>query len=105
MIEVKQLYMKDIINAPYVDRLFYGLLNSVSLEYYGAEFLTINPLKWSIMTLIAFSWVIIFWVAVFPLAGIPCIFYDAYKLKDYKCSDGDISGWYQSNVKLLRELK
>lgn len=100
MIKVERLEMNDIINAPYIDRFVYILFSSWDIDYKFRGYLNINPLKWSIMTVVCSLWILIIWTVILPIVGIPCMLYDAHNLK----SRDELEGWYQSDVWLLRPL-
>lgn len=103
MIKVKQLYIQDMAKAPFVDRFFYYLLNHFKPDFSGRDYMTLNPLKWSLLTLIMSVWVVFVFLVLMPIIGIPSIIYDAYKMPDtYK--DKEHHGWYVSDVTLIRSL-
>ncbi len=103
MIKVERLEMVDIINAPYIDRFAYQFMIMFSGGFRMSEHLTLNPLKWSLMTVISLVWFCVLWFLLFPLVGIPCVAHSAHKLKGVEYEGGNV-GVYQSNVWLLRRL-
>ena len=98
---MKKVYLRDIAKAPFIDRFFYYLLNYFSLSFDGKSYMTWNPLKWSIMTLILSLWAATFYLVVFPILGIPAIAMDAKVMPRYHGDDCDI---FVNDVRLLRKL-
>ena len=102
MIKKEKIYIQDIAKAPFIDRFCYCLFNA-GIEYSGKEYIGLNPLKWSIMTFLHSTWLLICYLLIITLIGIPCITYDAYKMpSQYESSE--FKGWFQNDVYLLREL-
>lgn len=101
MIKKKRVYIADIAKAKFIDRLFYYLLNHLRLDLRGKSYMTTNPLKWSLMTLIMSLWLTFSYLIIIPLIGIPAIIYDAYKMSERYSRD---EGWFVENVWLIREI-
>ena len=103
MIKKKRVYLGDIAKAKFIDRFFYYILNHLRLDISGKSYMTTNPLKWSLLTLIVSVWVVFVYIVIFPVIGIPAVLYDTYKMpKKYIGEDAD---WYVDNVWLIRELQ
>ena len=103
MIRVKKLYLQNISKAKYMDRFFYYVLNYFSTDVTDKHYMTINPLKWSTMTVITFVYLAIIYLVVLPLIGIPCVAYDSWKMpKTY--SDEKYDGYYVENALLIRPI-
>ncbi len=96
--------MTDIIGAPYFDRVFYKILNSLNGGLKGGEYLTLNPLKWSVMSFIYLTAHLFVYLVLLPFAMVPLSFIDAYNMK-YIEYEGGNSGVYIENVYLIRKLK
>lgn len=103
MIKVERLEMNDIINAPFIDRFVYQFMIMFNSEYRLSEHMTLNPLKWCVMTLLSTTWFLFLWLVIFPLVVLPCAIHSAHKIKTLKYEGGN-DGVYQSNVWLLRPL-
>lgn len=101
MIKKKRVYIADIAKAKFVDRLFYYLLNHLRLDLRGKSYMTINPLKWSLMTIIVSLWVAFVYLVIFPIIGIPAVIYDAFKMPKRYSKD---EGLFVENVWLLRDI-
>jgi hypothetical protein len=103
MIKKEKIYIKDIAKAPYFDRFFYYLLNHLGTDIFDRDYMTINPLKWCLMTVIVAAYTVFVYLVVTPVVGIPLLAYDAHKMpKLYESSE--FNGYYQNDVYLLREL-
>lgn len=104
MIKKDKIYIKDICKAPFIDRFFYYLLNDLRLDVGDLHYMTWNPLKWSLMTVITSMYVVLIYSILIPIVGFPMIAIDAYKMpKTYESSDFD--NWYQEKVLLIRDIK
>jgi len=103
VIRVRRLYIQDVSKAKYADRFFYYILNYFSTDITDKHYMTINPLKWSIMTVITTAYLAIIYLIVFPLIGIPCVAYDSWKMPNtYR--DEKYDGCYVENALLIRRL-
>ncbi len=103
MKKVEVLYIQDMAKAPFVDRFFYQLLNSLNGVSIDCEFLYLNPLKWSLMTLVNFNYYLIVFI-VYLVIALPVSAYYAVKMKGrYKGEEW--KGCHECNVKILRDLK
>jgi len=104
MIKKNRVYIKDICKAPFIDRFFYYLLNDLRLDVSDLHYMTWNPLKWSLMTIIMSVYVALIYLILIPFIGFPMIAIDAYKMpKNYESSD--FNGCFQNDVWLLRDIK
>lgn len=101
MVKKKKVFIFDVAKAKFIDRFFYYLLNHLAPDLECKSYMTINPLKWSLLTLVVSLWIVLVYLVVIPLIGIPAIIYDAYKMP--KKYDKD-EGWYVENVWLIREI-
>lgn len=104
MIKKDKVYIKDICKAPFVDRFFYYLLNDLRLDIGDLNYMTWNPFKWSLMTIVTSVYIALIYLLLIPIIGFPVIAIDAYKMPKkydlYNCSD-----WVAFDVWLLRDIK
>ncbi|QDP48214.1 MAG: hypothetical protein Unbinned6437contig1000_68 [Prokaryotic dsDNA virus sp.] len=103
MITVEKILIQDIAKAKFLDRFFYYILNYVELSCTGEIYMSINPFKWSIMTLLHATWFLVCYILIIPLVGIPCMLLDAYRMPS-KYINSDFDGWYLNDVRLLRDI-
>lgn len=104
MIRVKTLYIQDVAKAAYLDRFFYYLLNYFGTDIFDSDYMTLSPLRWCAFTFVKASYAIFIYLFLFPVVGIPCIIYDAYRMPK-KYSGNYYIGVYIENGLLIRALK
>ena len=104
MIVVNELLIQDVARAKFLDRFFYYLLNYVELSCTGEEYMSANPLKWSIMTILHAVWFLVCYILIIPFIGVPCMLFDAYNMPKTHLND-DFCGVYVERARLIRDLK
>lgn len=104
MIKKDKVYIKDICKAPFIDRFFYYLLNYLRLNLSGMQYMTLNPLKWSLMTAIVALYLVFIYLFLIPFIGLPMFAIDAYKMpKNYESNE--YADCFQDGIWLIRDIK
>lgn len=103
MITIDKILIQDIAKAKFLDRFFYCILNYIELDCTGEEYMSINPLKWSIMTLIHAAWFLVYYMFIIPLIGVTLMLFDAYRMPS-RYINSEFDDWYLNDVRLLRDI-
>lgn len=102
MIRVERIFIQDIANAPFIDRLFYTMFNS-GVAYTKTPYLTLNPLKWCLLTVFHLIGLLLFAFIFIPFILIPFMTVDAITMKR-KYAAKSYKGWWLNDVLLLRDI-
>tara|TARA_R100000541_G_scaffold20953_1_gene30751 strand:+ start:183 stop:497 length:315 start_codon:yes stop_codon:yes gene_type:complete len=104
MIKVKKLYIQDIAKAPFIDRFFYYVLNSFKTDLIYKDYMALNPLKWSVMTLVTSAYILSIYTLIVPTLGLLASAFDANCMPKRYGSD-DFIDYYVEDVLLIRPIK
>lgn len=103
MIKKDIVYIADICKAPFFDRFFYIMLNDLRMDLSGRSYMTLNPLKWCLMTVFVSVFIAVVYLFLVPIVMIPCAAFAARRMPvKYKSSDFD--GLYRKEVYLIRDI-
>ncbi len=103
MVKKDIVYITDICKAPFIDRLFYVMLNDLKVDLSDRSYMTLNPLKWSLMTAFTSVYIAIVYLVLVPIVMTPLAALDAYRMPA-KYKSKDFIGYYREGVYLIRDI-